>query len=128
VRLPPDGQDRVSLLLQLSLLARARPGRIVEGVSLTLPLATLHDVEQATWHVGAARTLEAAGRQFRVLPIQRPGTGAGALGIELWLADDALRTPALIRFDDDGRSLRFVLADPPGQGLSLQRDPGTDDP
>ena len=108
--LPPGGQDRLSVVMQLALLARARPARFSPGSEWVLPLASWRSVDDARFAVGPHETVDAGGRSLSAQRIRRVAAEADQAGIELWLADDAARTPVVIRFDDDGRALRFTLA------------------
>ncbi len=106
---PAGAQDRISLLVQLSLLAQANPKRFAEGAELELALAGLEHVDQIRLRVGPVERVETAGGVREAQRIRRFGEEPGSAGLEFWLGSDALRTPVVIRFDDDGRSLKFVL-------------------
>jgi hypothetical protein len=108
--LPLGGQDRLSVVMQWSLLAQAQPARIAAGIELTLPLASWRAVETARFIVGGHESVDLGARTLQAQRIRRATTEADQTGIELWLADDAQRTPAVIRFGDEGRALRFTLA------------------
>ena len=108
---PPDTQDRLSLVAQVSWLARTQPRSVGPGQRLKLSLAAWNEVDPIELEVEAAEDIRldgggsASARRFRRLndPEQK-----GAL--EFWLAEDRQRLPTQISFVDAPLLLRFVRA------------------
>jgi Protein of unknown function (DUF3108) len=107
---PRGTQDRVSLLMQVSLLARAYPKRFTPGSEVQMHYATLTQVGAVTMKIGAAEDIRIGGGTVSAQRVQRAQQDSRG-SIDFWLGTDALRTPVVIRFEDDGHSLRFVKQD-----------------
>ena len=104
---PRGTQDRVSLLMQISLLARAFPQRFIAGSEVQVHYATLSQVGAATLKVGAVEDVDVGGRTVKAQRLRRINDDAHG-AIDFWLGTDAQRAPVVIRFEDDGHTLRFV--------------------
>ena len=109
LRVPAGTQDRLSLVAQVSWLARSQPRLVAPGAHLSVPLATWNAVDPIDLQVEAAQdvSLEGGGkvaaRRFRRL---NDADEQGAL--EFWLAEDRERLPTQISFIDTPLHLRFV--------------------
>lgn len=111
-RNPSQGaQDRLSVLLQLCWLARARPDSMVAGHEFSLPFASRSGVELASFRVEGAEAIAVGDRFVWALRISRVKKAPDAPGIDVWLSDDAQRLPLGVRYEDRDRAVRFVVAD-----------------
>jgi hypothetical protein len=107
VALPAGGQDRLSVLIQMPLLARARPDRIVPGSRWRVAFASFDHVDEVQLAVGNTEEVVLGSQRVRAQRVRRTESVAGTPDIDFWMADDAERAPVVIRFEDDGRALRF---------------------
>lgn len=110
--IPFGAQDRLSVLIQMSLLARADPRRARPGAVWKVVFAGFDGVDEVRLQVGDVETVELDGANVRAQRVRRIGTDTAApTKIDFWMSADADRAPVVIRFeDDDGRALRFVRA------------------
>lgn len=105
---PPGTQDRLSLLMQLSLIARADSSRIAPGTRLAIDVAGLEYVTRARLEIGAPEPVRIGSGSIDAQRIHRLPDDPNATDIDFWLAAGPRRAPVVIRFADDGRGLRFV--------------------
>ena len=104
-------QDRLSVLLQLCWLARMHPDWMVAGHEFSLPFASKRGVDMASFHVAGSEAIAVGDRFVLALRISRVKKAPDAPGIDVWLSDDSERLPLGVRYEDRGRSVRFVVAD-----------------
>jgi hypothetical protein len=103
VPLPPGTQDRLSVIYQIGLLARADPASFVAGATRDLPVATLRTVQVQRFTVVGDTLLMAPGGPIRSLHLHRPPTeGSGDPSIDLWLGYDFDMLPVRLRLEDAG--------------------------
>lgn len=107
VALPAGGQDRLSVLIQMPLLARARPERVTPGSRWRVAFASFEHVEEVQLAIGDTEVVTLGHQRVRAQRVRRTESVAGTPDIDFWMADDAERSPVVIRFEDDGRALRF---------------------
>jgi hypothetical protein len=107
--IPRGAQDRISVLVHVGLLAREQPRRVEAGSEWPLRFATFDSVERTRLAFGPSETIDVDGERVHATRVRRLAAEAGATSIDFWLADDATRTPVVLRFEDDGRVLRFVM-------------------
>ena len=123
---PPNTQDRLSLLDHISLLAQANPELLEAGHDLAVPFARTSRVDNSLWRIGATQLAPSAFKdaqseeddestvQFASLSVQaqrvqrRRDTGSKKLGVAFWLSDNAERLPLVLQFTEKGRTLKFV--------------------
>ncbi|MFT3799840.1 MAG: hypothetical protein QM766_01345 [Burkholderiaceae bacterium] len=106
--LPAGAQDRLSVIAQLSWLARTQPRPWATAGQAPLMLAGWDSVEPTTITIGEPQRVSlenGAGVQAR--EYRRLSNGGGTL-LEFWLIDDAQRSPAIISFAEGDKRLRFV--------------------
>jgi len=104
VALPPGTQDRLSVLYQVGLLARAAPDRFVAGSHHHLPVATMRGVRRERFDVVGDEVLMAPGGPIRALHLHRPAdAGSGEPRIDLWLGYDFEMLPVRLRLEDPKR-------------------------
>jgi hypothetical protein len=111
VELPAGTQDRLSVLYQLALLARASPERFAAGTTHVLSVASLTRVSQERFQVIGQEVLNAAPRPIRALHLSRPAPeGSDDPRIDVWLGYDFQMLPVRIRFtDSSGRVLDQLI-------------------
>jgi hypothetical protein len=103
VEFPEGTQDRLSVLYQLGLLARAAPEKFVAGTTHAVPVATMSRVSHETFSVVGPEVLNPAGRPIRALHLSRPSpAGTDDPGIDVWLGYDFDMLPVRVRFQDPG--------------------------
>lgn len=125
---PPNTQDRLSLLVHISLLAQTNPQLLQAGHDLAIPFARTSQVDFSRWHVGGLQKAPAAGRardrdrdddvdwpvgdapkQIHAQRIERRRPkDSKKLGVAFWLTDNASRLPMVLEFAEKGRVLKFV--------------------
>jgi hypothetical protein len=111
VPMPPGTQDRLSVLYQIGLLARAEPHRFVAGATRELPVATLREVRLERFEVVGDEWLLASGGPIRALHLHRPPPpGTDDPRIDVWLGYDLEMLPVRLRVEDaDRRVLDQVI-------------------
>jgi hypothetical protein len=122
---PPNTQDRVSLLVHFSLLAQTNPQLLEAGHDLAVPFARTKAVDNSRWRVGSLETAPSAFKdavEDDVEPITQTespgmqaqriervrGEGSKKLGVAFWLTNNAQRLPLVLQFSEKGRTLKFV--------------------
>jgi hypothetical protein len=104
VPMPEGTQDRLSVVYQIGLMARADPGAFVPGAVLEVPVASMRDVRRERFAVVGDETLWARGVPIRALHLRRPPLpGSGDPGIDLWLGYDFEMLPVRLRVEDADR-------------------------
>lgn len=107
-----DGvQDRLSVLVQLGLLARARPDRFAAGRTLEMPELHTRRVERSRYVSRGDDLLRTARGSLRALHLERTGPyEPDDARIDLWLGYDLRMMPARLRLSDpDGRVLDQLI-------------------
>jgi hypothetical protein len=96
-------QDRLSVLLQLGVLARAHPEQFVAGRTVVVPELTWRDVESARYRSHGEVRLPTEQGELRTLHLERlgPRRDDDPL-VELWLGYDHGLVPVRIRLTDPG--------------------------
>ncbi|MEZ5739429.1 MAG: DUF3108 domain-containing protein [Burkholderiaceae bacterium] len=111
---PPGTQDRLSLIFQYSLLARADPRIVQAGHEQSIPFAGTSDVNASRWSADPPEWIRptddenaSAGRRQanRIARIAEPGSNG--LDVAFWLSANDKRLPLVLQFSEGGRSLRF---------------------
>jgi hypothetical protein len=108
-----DGaQDRLSILVQLGLLARAMPERFVKGAVVQIPEVSLSRVEETGYTVRGEARLQTETGPLRTLHLERTSPPArNDARIEVWLGYDHGMLPVRLRVADaGGRVLDQILA------------------
>ncbi len=109
-KLAAGWQDRASVLIQLSSLAAAQPGRFKTGDSLELPVASTDELEPWVFEVqGTARLALAVGELPAVHLLRRPRRAFDQT-IEVWLAPSLTYLPVRIRYTDSSGATDSLLA------------------
>lgn len=110
---PAGVQDRLSVLVQLGLVARARPQGFAPGAVVEIPELTLRDVERARYRIHGDETLQTATGPIRALRIERIAPRReGDPRIEVWLGYDRGMLPVRIRLTDVGGRVLDQLSPP----------------
>ncbi|MEK9776684.1 MAG: DUF3108 domain-containing protein, partial [Quisquiliibacterium sp.] len=111
-KLVPGTQDRLSVLVQLGLLARAQPGRFAPNAVISLPELSIGDLQIASYTVRGVQNLPTPRGPLRALHLERPAPQKdGANRIEAWLGYDQQLLPVRIRITEpDGRVFDQMLA------------------
>lgn len=114
VPLVDDVQDRLSVLVQLGLLARAQPERFAAGRVVALPELGSRRIEDARYASRGAVTLATPSGARRALHLERVAPrGADDARVDVWLGYDLDMLPVRLRFTDpDGRVLDQLLRFP----------------
>lgn len=96
-------QDRLSVLVQIGLLARAAPGRFVAGSVIEIPELTLRDIENARYASHGQQILETPVGPIHALHLERIAPRRqGDPRIDVWLGYDRGMLPVRIRLTDSG--------------------------
>jgi hypothetical protein len=104
-------QDRLSLLLQLGLIARAQPQRMAAGQRIEVPELGSRGIAPAVFLSRGDESLATGGGPLRALHLERrDGNPARDPRVDVWLGYDHGMTPVRIRLTDPaGRVLDQVL-------------------
>lgn len=109
--IPAGAQDRLSVLIQMSLLARSDPHRAEPGATWQVTFAGFDGVDTVRLQVGDVEEVDLNATTVRAQRVRRIGSDTAApTNIDFWMSADEERSPVVIRFEDDGRALRFVRA------------------
>lgn len=95
--LVPGMQDRLSVVLQLAMLAAAQPQRLREGTEIAIPTATTREAQDWTFRVLGEETLDLAPGPVRALKLERLPRGEYDQKVELWLAPGQAYAPVRLR-------------------------------
>lgn len=107
-----DGvQDRLSVMVQLGLLARAGPQRLAPGRAVELPELHSRRVERSRWLSHGDDALRGPDGALRALHLERTGPyEPGDARVDLWLGYDLQLMPVRLRLSDpDGRVLDQLI-------------------
>ena len=103
VPLVDGAQDRLSVLLQLSLLARTQPERFAAGRMVEMNEMSLRDIERARYESLGDEVLETERGALRTVHLaRREPRREGDPSIEVWLGYDHHFVPVRIRITDVG--------------------------
>lgn len=122
---PPNTQDRLSLLVHVSLLAQVNPQLLDAGHDLAIPFARTNRVDSSHWRVGvpefapsafkdaieddAEPTTQTKPGKAQAQRVQRlRGADSKKLGVSFWLTNNAERLPLVLQFSEKGRTLKFI--------------------
>jgi len=98
---PAGLQDRTSLLLQLSSMARGDAAAFQSGKTMTLPVAGSSQVQEWTFQVVGEETLSSPMGKLRTVHVKRqprPGRdGPDEQQVDVWLAPDRNWLPVRVR-------------------------------
>jgi hypothetical protein len=90
-------QDRLSVLLQLAMLAAAEPARLAAGTQLAVPTATTREANAWIFQVMGEETLALPGGELATLKLERAPRGEYDQRLELWLAPGQAYAPVRLR-------------------------------
>jgi hypothetical protein len=121
---PPGTQDRLSLLIQFSLLAQADPALLKPGRETEIPFARVNSVTASRWSAGPVRperldgaegepqgdgdTSPTDGSVLVAQRVARVATKKESVDVSFWLSANPARRPMILQFSENGRRLRFV--------------------
>jgi hypothetical protein len=114
VRLVQGAQDRLSVLIQLGLLARTYPERFVSGAVIEIPELTTGDLELTSYTSHGDVLLQTESGTIRALHLERTAPRKSDDNrIDIWLGYDLQLIPVRIRVTDvGGRVLDQFLEQP----------------
>jgi len=112
VPLVPGTQDRLSILIQLGLIARAQPQRLAAGQSIAIPELGSRSIDTAVFVSQGDEVLQTpAGALHTVRLSRHDGDPSRDPKVDVWLGYDHHLAPVRIRLTDvGGRVLDQVLA------------------
>jgi hypothetical protein len=90
-------QDRLSVLLQLAMLAAAQPARFAPGTQVALPTATTRDADEWIFHVRDEEDLDLPGGRVHTLKLERLPRSEYDQRLELWLSPGQAYAPVRLR-------------------------------
>jgi hypothetical protein len=90
-------QDRLSVLLQLAMLAAAQPTRFTPGTQVVLPTATTREADEWVFHVRGEEDLDLPGGAVRALKLERLPRREYDQRLELWLSPGQAYAPVRLR-------------------------------
>jgi hypothetical protein len=90
-------QDRLSVLLQLAMLAAASPERFTPGTELAIPTATTHDADEWIFRVVGEEELLLPGGSVRALKLEHLPRKEFDQRVELWIAPGQAYAPVRLR-------------------------------
>ncbi|HZN48263.1 MAG TPA: DUF3108 domain-containing protein [Ramlibacter sp.] len=90
-------QDRLSVVVQLSMLAAGEPARFVPGTQLAIPTAGTRDAEVWIFRVEAEEDLDLPGGRLRAIKLERLPRREFDQKVEVWLAPGKDYAPVRLR-------------------------------
>lgn len=90
-------QDRLSVLLQLAMLAAAAPERFTPGTELAIPTATTRDADEWIFRVAGEEDLLLPGGSVRALKLEHLPRREFDQRVELWIAPGQAYAPVRLR-------------------------------
>lgn len=90
-------QDRLSVVLQLAMLAAAQPQRFAAGTEVAIPTATTREAQDWVFRVVGDETLDLAPGAVPALKLERLPRGEYDQKVELWLAPGQAYAPVRLR-------------------------------
>ena len=114
VPMPPGTQDRLSVFYQVGLLARSRPERFHPGQRFTLPLASMREIDTASFTVAGPESVNTLRGALPALHLKaRNEADPDDPRFDVWLATELSMLPARIRVEEaDGKVIDQVLLPP----------------
>ena len=95
--LPPDAQDQLSVLLQLTALAAGDPAKFSAGAVITLPVVGPRDLDHWSFTLLGPETLSLPAGQTETLKLQRNPRKPFDQKVEAWLAPSLAYMPVRVR-------------------------------
>ncbi len=95
-------QDRLSVVVQLSVLVAGDPTRFPAGTQIAIPTAGTRDAETWIFSVQGEEDLELPGGTVRALKLERKARKEYDTSVELWLAPRMDYAPVRIRLTNPG--------------------------
>lgn len=109
----PGTQDRLSMLLQLGLIARASPQALAAGQRLSVPELSSRSIDTVTYLSHGDATIETPGGPLRTVHLSRQDSDPGRdPKIDVWLGYDHHFAPVRIRLTDVGGRILDQLISP----------------
>ena len=93
----PGTQDRLSVVLQLAMLAAAQPARFAPGAEVVIPTATTREAGEWVFRVLGEEDLQLPGGAVRALRLERLPRREYDQKVELWLAPGLAYAPVRLR-------------------------------
>ena len=90
-------QDRLSVVVQLSMLVASEPARFAPGTQVVIPTASTREAEDWTFRVEGEEDLELPGGRVRALKLLRLPRREFDQKVELWLAPGKDYAPVRLR-------------------------------
>ncbi len=114
VDLPRGTQDRLSVFYQVGLMARSNPALLERGRRFKLPLASMKEIDLASFTGGGPETVKTVRGSVNALRLTgRHEADPEDPTIDVWLAPDLAMLPARIRVEEhDGKVIDQVLIPP----------------
>lgn len=104
--LAPGMQDRLSVVVQLSMLASGEPARFGPGTQIAIPTASTREAEDWVFRVVSEEDLDLPGGRVRALKLERLPRREFDQKVELWLAPGKDYAPVRLRLTNpDGGSV-----------------------
>ncbi|NNU44939.1 DUF3108 domain-containing protein [Ramlibacter sp. B156] len=104
--LAPGMQDRLSVVVQLSMLAAGEPARFGPGTQIAIPTASTREAEDWIFRVVSEEDLDLPGGRVRALKLERLPRKEFDQKVELWLAPGKDYAPVRLRLTNpDGGSV-----------------------
>ncbi|MGE0805837.1 MAG: DUF3108 domain-containing protein [Burkholderiaceae bacterium] len=108
---PPGLQDRLSVLVQLSLLLQAQPERFAAGASIALPMLGSSSIDATPWRVLGDETVATPVGAVPAVRLSRRSADPRDPVVDVWLARDGRLFPVrLLAVDPSGRVLDQVVS------------------
>lgn len=90
-------QDRLSVVLQLAMLAAAQPQRFAAGTEIAIPTATTREAQEWVFRVVGRETLDLSPGPVPAVKLERLPRGEYDQKVELWLAPGQAYAPVRLR-------------------------------
>jgi len=101
-KLAKGSQDRASFLIQLASLFAGQPDQLKTGQVMTLPVASVDELELWAFEVQASESLALPISQMQAIKVLRRPRRAFDQTVEVWLAPALAYLPVRIRLTDSG--------------------------
>lgn len=102
----PGMQDRLSVVVQLSMLVSGEPARFSPGTRIAIPTASTREAEEWVFRVEGEEDLELPGGTMRALKLERLPRKEFDQKVEVWLAPRKDYAPVRLRLTNpDGGSV-----------------------
>jgi hypothetical protein len=93
----PGMQDRLSVILQLAMLASAQPARFAPGTEIAIPTAGTREAGEWIFRVLGEESLQLPGGEVQALRLERLPRREYDQKVELWLAPGLAYAPVRLR-------------------------------